>query len=59
MSADIIPIRPRMPIEQAWDEYSQLMIAMESDPSLKLDRRYVEATLIAWKTFRDLYLGDC
>lgn len=57
MSA-IMPIPAPSPADIAWEEYAALIRAMDENPTLRLDRGHVEASLLAYKRFRDIFLEE-
>jgi hypothetical protein len=46
------------PADIAWEEYAALIRAMDENPALRLDRRHVEASLLAYARFRDIFLEE-
>lgn len=56
MSAEIVPLFPRHPAADAWDEYCALVRERNADERLMLDLAHCQRTMLAWKRWSDLFL---
>lgn len=50
----VIPLATPLTVDAAWERYVELERAAEINPALLIDLEHQQATVRAWKAWRDL-----
>lgn len=54
--SNVVPIASQSRVDEAWDEYLELIDRLDANPQLRRQQHFMNAMIVAHEKYRVLYL---